>query len=181
MRFELASALGTLAATAAFVATSMPAAAASSGTLNATVSVASPCIQLDQNSIDFGSLGFSSQNAPTNGTKTAALTNCGGQSEDILARGTDATDGTNALWTLIQGGPNPCDLAGVNKFFLWSDLVGFGNPSGGGLRRDADMLIATGVGAARQATVEATVTMPCNASDGVGATAHFAFIYTASF
>src|SRR4051794_16193083 len=113
MRIKLLPPVVALVATAALTVASVPASAASSGALDATVTVASPCILLDQPSVDFGSLGFSSTAAPTNGTRTAKLTNCGGQAETIAARGTDAIVGAD-VWTLIPNriGPervtNPC-------------------------------------------------------------------------
>ena len=184
MRSKFLFAPGLVAAIVAFVVAPLPASASSSGTLNATVTVASPCILLDKDAVDFGSLGFSSTTTPTNGTKTAQLTNCGGQAEDILARGSDAVDSSSLpLWTLwgTSNQVNPCAL-GPGYFFQWSAIDGYANPNPTwSLVSSVEHVIASRVAAGTPNTLEATVTMPCSGSGGAGATAHFSFIYTASF
>ena len=100
-RFAVGVALATV-----WAGSALPALAAESGTVDAQVTVATPCILVDPPSLDFGSVPFRS---PTNPILFAQqhidLTNCGAGQEDLFGRGTDATTGGNPVWTLSPYGP----------------------------------------------------------------------------
>ena len=149
------------------------------GTVNATVTVAAPCILLDITDVDFGTKSFNtaSSNIFSQST-TLHATNCSGTDENILARGTDATNtaGT-ATWTLNSVITNPCTI-GPNTYLLTHDNLGSGI---GTALTTSDQEVATGITAGEQYAYKLTLLMPCTGSDGAGETMNLQSILTATF
>src|SRR3989442_943412 len=111
-RFAIGVALATV-----WAGSALPVLAAEGGTVDAQVTVATPCILVDPPSLDFGSLPFTS---PTNvgfGNLGIDLTNCGAGPELMFGRGTDATIGGNPVWTLRSYAYPPCP-GGLNEYSL---------------------------------------------------------------
>ena len=105
-----------------FATSAVPVFSADVGTVTATVSVASPCLELTGDSaIDFGTGAFSpvvvaSVGAERYRSERPLCVNCSGASEEIFAHGTDATGDAipPAVWGL-QPVAHPC-TAGTNKY-----------------------------------------------------------------
>jgi len=155
----------------------LPALAAEDGTVDAQVTVATPCILAEPPSLDYGTLPFRSPTNPVQFTnRNITLTNCGAGDERIFGRGTDATIGGNPVWSLVPysacaGGLNEYSLRTVdntNPLFPTSlsasnqqlDIVAAGNPSFVALLQ---------------------LVMPCSGSDGVGQIVTFQAVFTATF
>jgi hypothetical protein len=178
MKRLIAGAAGLAVAAAYFVMSALPAFSADSATVNAKVTVASPCIavQVAGGSIDFGTLTFSTPTTvvrPGNGNTT--ITNCATTNENISARGTDAT-GANATWTLIGTlFPSPCTY-GTDKYGLDVDKVAPGAVA----LTTQDQLLGSAPAGQIQHPFNTFIYMPCTGSGGAGQTMNFQIIYTAS-
>jgi len=84
------------------------------GSVNATVTMSESvvCLELSTDTIDFGLRQFG--DVGVNSTPDISASNCGGLTEDVLARGTDATGAGPTTWTLddtgtCAGGTLPTD------------------------------------------------------------------------
>lgn len=174
-------ALAVVAASIAAVAlTPLVAFGGDSGTVSAQVTVAAPCIVLgaDSTSVDFGTKSF---NTPTSNifgqSPTLIASNCSGTTENILAHGTDATNGAGDTWTLYDDFSNPCPI-GLDRYQLsYGNLAsGYGYP----LLND-DKTVATGIEAGAQHNFRLTLLMPCAGSSGAGTTMSFSTVLTATF
>jgi hypothetical protein len=178
MKRLIAVASALAVATGYFVLSALPAFSADTGTVNAKVTVASPCIavQVAGGSIDFGTLTFSTPTTvvrPGNGNTT--ITNCATTNENISARGTDAT-GANATWTLVGTlFPYPC-THGTDKYGLDVEKVGPGAVA----LTTQDQLLGNAPPGQVQHPFNTTIFMPCTGSSGAGQTMNFQIVYTAS-
>jgi hypothetical protein len=155
-----------------------PALGADNGTVDATVTVATPCVLITNpdpafSFIDYGTLAFSS--GPTNVTsqRLIAYENCGQSSERIWGTGTDAA-GTGANWQLSDDNTkNMCEFP-VNTYTL--SFAGTINTWLATTPKELEQLdggAATSVGT--------VLSMPCVGSDGVGVAMSFRILLTATF
>ena len=166
-------------ALAAFGVSAAPVFSADDATVTATVSVASPCLELSGDSaIAFGTGAFSRAASPPSELSkpvgTSSLHNCSGALEDVFARGTDATGDAipPAVWGLMPVA-HPC-TAGTNKYAARTE--------------DASHSLSLGLANATFVTLDADETrgigfsmlMPCTGSAGAGQTMSFSYVYTAA-
>jgi hypothetical protein len=155
-----------------------PAAGADNGTVDAQVTVASPCIEITTpatGTIDFGTLPFSSASDDSLGQDYVTYVNCSGSDEHIWGEGTSAS-GTTATWDLNDYlyGLN-CDQ-GLNQYKLAiSGTSVFTNLAT--TAKDLQTLAS----AADSGLLHLDLTMPCVGSDGVSDTMSFQVIFTATF
>jgi hypothetical protein len=172
-----------------FVLSALPALSADSGTVDASVSVAAPCLTVVVNGpfgpqLNFGTRGFTTPTAVsgTNVTSAVSVTNCSTGAESAYVRGTDARSTTSsATWTL-QSGVYPCSV-GANKYSLETHLRKADGtfPSGTGYAAltATNQLLESGVGpGSRDADI--ALAMPCSGSDGAGETMAFQITYSAA-
>jgi hypothetical protein len=151
------------------VVTTAPSIGADGGTVNATVSTPSPCMTLDRTSVDFGILPFVT-GYEVSGVQGVDVTNCagGGIDETLLVSATDAASTTSATVWSLSDGPDPC-LEGIDIFRLAAANSGGGGAS---LRPGIHKEVGS-VPAAAPATIDLSLTMPCEASNGQGETFGF--------
>jgi hypothetical protein len=85
------------------------------GTVNAQFSVptSAACIELSSTSIDFGSVRLGDANVPA--TPDVTVTNCAGESESILAHGSDAA-ASGSTWALVAGSATCADTLGLDNY-----------------------------------------------------------------
>lgn len=149
-----------------------PAFGDSEGTVSAQVTVAGPCIQVTPASLDFGSLGFSSDsNNPTGASRSVTATNCG-PAGSVLARGSNATSTGGATWTLEV---EPSALCSAPNRFM--QRVSNGGASFALSATENTSIRALGAGEA--APLDAFVIMPCAGSSGAGQVMTFSYLFTA--
>jgi hypothetical protein len=182
MRSRIATICALVLASGYFLLSALPALANESATVNAKVTVASPCLTVSftnpsATGLDFGTLAFGSGAGQGN---FFSLTNCSTSQESISARGTDATSSTSsAAWTLDDTffGTTTCSTnPPTNKYALDTNLM---TQTGVVRLSKTDKLVqAIAPGAA---SMHVTVIMPCSGSAGAGETMNFQFVYTASF
>lgn len=163
----------------ALTLSALPAFGDNTVTVSAKVTVASACLTVSPQSIDFGTMPF-----PTSGTFTPqggnalqqpTLTNCGVADETVYARGTDAVSSTStAKWTLIDysvwaspGGTNLYTLALLENSGFTLSLT----------TTNAQWRALSG-GATDTHSVG--IQMPRTGSDGAGETMTMQVVYTAS-
>jgi hypothetical protein len=163
---------------ACFVLSAVPAFSADSGTVNAKVTVASPCLQISfaggLTSIDYGTRPFStSTSVSSSGWDAGTVDNCAGSAENFSVKGTDAT-ATDANWTLVD--PLPCS-AGVNKYTVTVDKSPLAS---GSVALSITNQLLVNVGAGQSVALHPYIYMPCSGSDGAGKTMNFQIVYTAS-
>jgi hypothetical protein len=178
--FKAAGAAATAAAF--FFASVLPASSADSGTVQAKVTVASPCLTItgaitSMGSLDFGTLPFSTTSGNSGkGVGAGRVENCAATAENFSVRGTNAV-GTDATWTLVDPRPNNVCSAGINKYLVTptKSPVATGNV---GLSL-ADQLLVN-VPASQWVDLSVGLSMPCSGSDGAGQNMSFQIIYTAS-
>jgi hypothetical protein len=172
-RFAIGVALATV-----WVGSALPALAAENGTVDAQVTVATPCILVDPPSIDFGSLPFRSPTNPVISSLSPLiqLTNCGAGPEQMFGRGTDATIGGNPVWTLgpygpCSGGLNEYSLRAVSDYDIAHPIA----------LTTTDQVLDIAAGGNPFAVRRLDLVMPCTGSDGVGQIVTFQAIFTATF
>ena len=172
-RLVAAAAIGALA----FAASAIPAFGDGSGTVDATVTPATPCITLDASSVNFGTLPFSTSSSSASvGVASPGIiyTNCSSQEEKVYGRGSDATGGTGT-WSLTNGGVCP----GLNRYGL--DLVVItASVSNQIPMTTADTLLTTTPAGGPQPT-RLALFMPCTGSTGAGEQMQLHVTYTATF
>ena len=85
--------------------------------VNARVDIAASaaCIELNTNSIDFGSLTLGAEDMPASPTIT--VTNCSGTAETLYARGTNAS-GPSSAWTLVDSASTCANDLGLDNYRL---------------------------------------------------------------
>lgn len=152
-----------------------PALAADNGTVDAQVTVATPCIIVTPDFVDFGTLPFTPSAYDTRGVGTAPLgyESCSGIEETVFARGSDAT-GTSATWTLSRDG-YPCLNPSPNLYRLWLNAQTSLSLS----TQDQQLEV---VAAGAPGTVTAlNIHMPCAGSDGAGELMSLQVVFTATF
>jgi hypothetical protein len=158
-----------------------PGFAAGSGTVNAQVTGESACVILSALSVNYGTLPFSSDGGnPSSAGQTISYTNCGGTTEKIYGRGTDATGGNgSATWTLGSP-PQLCPDRGLNnyRFGIYQNTSG---PPVGIEFSKTDALIETVSAGAAGLADTLYIHMPCVGSSGAGLTMSFQAMFTASF
>ena len=154
-----------------------PALAAETGTVDATVTVASPCITVGD-PIDYGTLGFApTGSVPSPATGTTTYQNCSSEVEVVDALGTDAS-GTGASWTLQD--QQPClGTTDLNEYRVelkdW-EQISFALSST--VARPVDPAFAV---SAVPTTLTTYLYMPCSGSSGAGLTMSFQIQLIAHF
>ncbi len=170
-RLAVAVALATVWASSA-----IPVLAADSGTVDAQVTVATPCIIVSPTTVDFGTLPFTTLAIQGYGARSIQLQNCGTGPEQMYVRGTDATFGSSTVWTLVAA--DPCS-GGLNEYFLRARDNSNTGPFVG--LTTTDQVLETVSAGSNALTNEIQLVMPCTGSDGVGQTVTFQAIFTATF
>jgi hypothetical protein len=149
-----------------------PAFGDSEGTVSGRVSVAAPCIEVTPAQLDFGTLGLSpNATSPVGASRPLTVTNCGTASENVFARGTNATSTAGTTWTLE---PNLSDLCStLNRFTQAIDT----GPLSIGLST-ANQAVAS-VAGGQASSLNALLVMPCVGSGGAGEVMTFSYLFTA--
>jgi hypothetical protein len=161
-----------LLAACAIGASATPAFGDPEGTVSAQVTVAAPCIQVTPAQLDFGTLGFSPNAAsPLGASRGLTVTNCGSGSENVLARGTNATSTGGTTWTLE---PNQGDLCSTTNRF--TQRIDTGPLS---LPLSTQNSSVGSVVSGQPAQWNALLVMPCAGSGGAGEIMTFSYIFTA--
>lgn len=150
-----------------------PAGAGESESIDATVTVAGPCITLPATPIDFGTVGFSQATLNTVDLADPMLvTNCsGGQNQEVYAQASAAAGSGTGAWSVNQWNQIDlmCDLgvdifaAGLNSAWLSSA---------------ADTLVYAS--SLSSFNVTPRLVMPCTGSSGVGEVMTFTYSLTAA-
>jgi hypothetical protein len=166
-RAGLALALGGILA-----ANAAPTFTADNGTVEASVTVATPCLVVTPGQIDFGTLPFSTTQISF-GVAPISYTNCSESPERVYGRGTDASGGGSATWSLSTV---PCNGT-LNNYT--QGVTRPGNPAT--FLTTTDLELETVAGNLAGAYNQASITMPCAGSDGTGSYMSFQFIFTATF
>jgi hypothetical protein len=154
------------------------------GTVQATVTAATPCLLIQgSTSINFGTATFSTAgpqfgNALAKPVGTSTLANCTAAAELLFARATDATGSGNAAWSLQPNLDNPC-TAGTDKFSVMSGDGSFNQFLSTTNGEFASISAAGTLGDTKP--IGFSMFMPCSGSSGAGQTMSFAYIYTATF
>ena len=162
-----------LALIALWATSASPILASDNGTVDATVTVATPCISILTPTIDFGTLPFSAQDIDGTGQYSVSYENCGATTERIWAAGTDAT-GTSATWNLIDYLTTACDQPlNTYRIQVARDSISANLTE----TAQALELLASSTGS----YVGTTLFMPCSGSDGVGQVMSFQILFTATF
>ena len=160
-----------LALASLWVASATPILAADNGTVDAQVTVATPCVLVSPTSLDFGTLpfgGFTSQ--------SLQYSNCGTADESIYARATNAS-GVSAAWSLTQRGSCAAGPT-VDEYRL--DLYANSNQLVRVLSL-VDQLVEPLAAGASSVDSSAAIFMPCAGSSGIGTVMSFQIIFTATF
>jgi hypothetical protein len=174
------------AVSAVFLVWAMPSFSADSGTVNARVSVAAPCLTATVTwpsapTLDFGSQSFTTPAQPggTSLNDAVSITNCGSGSENVLVRGTDATTTTSSAAWQLQSTDATCSV-GANKYFVNTtirDANGQKVYPATTLTTANQLLANIGTGSR---SVTPLMIMPCSGSTGAGDSMSFDIVFTAS-
>jgi hypothetical protein len=191
MKRIITTAVGALGAAAAyFVLSALPAFSAETSTVNAKVTVASPCITISlvggATELNFGvqPLATPANNANSSNFGTL-VTSCSPSTQNVTAKGTDATGGA-ALWSLTDSssGTSICGL-GKNRYSIRLEPVEKDTSTIKSLgpalvlsSQSSKPVYAPAAGA--EFVPQTNLFMPCSGSDGAGQTMSFQIIYTAS-
>lgn len=146
--------------------------AADNGSVDAQVTVATPCIVVTPSVLDFGTVPFG-------GLAGLALqyTNCGQADENIYGRATDAS-GPSGTWSLDPLRASCAASPGVNQYRI--DVYGNSNALVRPLGLVDSSIELLGSGASSVDTLVA-IFMPCAGSDGIGESMSFQITFTATF
>ncbi|HEX5590323.1 MAG TPA: hypothetical protein VFX65_08555 [Candidatus Limnocylindrales bacterium] len=146
----------------------------STGTVDAVVTMASSavCLELSTSSIDFGTRRFGEVGAE--GAPSIGITNCGGVTESILARGTHAV-GADGAWALVASGSCVDATLALDQYRL--RLFNPGTDDELSLTTTNQALDTMAAGS----TVNNTALMdtPCPGSSGAGGVVSMQILFTA--
>ena len=158
-----------IAALSVFAVSATPAFTADNGTVNMTIQVASPCITVSPQSVEFTPKTFSaSATEPTTSDASAMpeVTNCAAASESLFMQASNAAGSLGAQWSLTS----PSGI-GVNQYALkvgqqaaTPGLAAFGSLAAGDTRKNPLVLY-----------------MPTAGSAGSGQTMSMSVTFTATF
>lgn len=165
-----------VALTTAWAGLPITALSAESGTVDAQVIVATPCIIVSPTALDFGTLSFTTIAVQGYSPRAIQLQNCGNSPEQMYVRGTDATVAGTTVWSLVPA--DPCS-GGLNEYFLRARDNSNTGPFVG-LDKTDQFLETVGAGSIGL-TNELQLVMPCTGSDGAGQTVNFQAVFTATF
>jgi DNA-binding beta-propeller fold protein YncE len=163
-----------------------------SGSLAGTITAASepggPCLIVGGSTIDFGTQTFNDGSVPpVVGTidggeqDSFSVENCGDDSVELLARGTDAVSRTSdAAWDLlpITGGDTSCTVTGPDTTNVYG-LVNEGEGSGSQSLSTSDTTVNPALAAGHTRSHQVFIQMPCVGSAGAGETFDLTVTYTA--
>lgn len=135
-----------------------------SGTVDATVTMrtSQACLELSTATIDFGTRSFGDVAIPA--TPDITVTNCSGNPEDVLARGTDATGAGPTTWTLNDAGTCEGGTLPTDNYSLL--VAPSGAPAATRLSTSNKMLETLSSGEANVHVAQ--IDTPCPGSDGAG-------------
>jgi hypothetical protein len=159
------------------------AAADSSGAVTGTVAVPAaptPCITIDNTSVDFGSLGLSPNSTQTvagDANPATTVTNCSGSTiQQLYAHGSDAVGSGTGLWSLVASGA-PCS-AGPDKYRYSLRPVGAATSSATYMT-NTDAFLSSAFSSSLAFTHR--IYMPCTGSSGAGETMTTNVTFTVTF
>jgi hypothetical protein len=176
---------GLIVAAACLVLSAMPAFGDESGTINAKVRVAAPCLTVAVSGgvLDFGTLPFTTSSSPgvgVQGNGFSTVTNCGQSAQSLAVRGTDATaaGSSGALWSLVtfSGQGNLCTL-GPDKYSVLVD--DFTTLTGTVVTKTNQVMPKPVLQPGATESIDYDFYMPCSGSGGAGETMNLQIIYTA--
>lgn len=139
-----------------------------------TIPSSATCIELSTTSVSFGTVPFGSEGASA--TPNIGVTNCSAASASIYARGTDADDGADAHWALVDSTATCADTLGLDAFRL--GLVSHQSAEETGLSTTNKLLETQPAGATP--VFHLTTVTPCPGSTGSGSTMSMQVIFVAT-
>jgi len=142
--------------------------------VNATVTVASPCLTVTPPVLDFGTLPFSFPGDVGHDTRTVNVNNCGANDERLFARSTDASLAGQPVWTLSPTNSTPC----LNHYSVRA-YQSAGQTAIDLSTSDAALDILAAGGSSFYDSL--VLIMPCTGSTGAGEVVSFNVTYTATF
>lgn len=143
------------------------------GTVSATVTVASPCIEVTPAGLDFGVLPLTTgPKEPSGGVRPVTARNCSGGPATLLARGTSASSPAGKTWALRDA--SIAGLCSETNTYMTSILTAPGRIS---LSSEADTTVQS-LAVDETAALNAELIMPCTVSGGAGETMTFSYIFT---
>jgi hypothetical protein len=169
----------------ATAATAVPAFSADSGTVAVSVTAqapAAPCLTVTPETVDFGTLPFSSSNTDISQRDADITFNfCGTASGQVLLGSTTPATGPSGSWTPRNDGGNVQPCPGPNQFYL--TIFGFANgiPALYMTGTPAPVLGAGGdpLSFAGSILTKLIIRMPCKGSNGAGETKTLTTTFTA--
>ena len=174
-------------AAAALAASAAPAFTADSGSVTVNVTAqapAAPCLTVTPETVDFGTLPFSTPSGAPFTTKNITLTSCGSAGENLLGSATNA-NGPSGTWVLVNpvlsGGVGPIcpttDTFYMDIFtFAFLDLFLSGTPAPV-LASDGGPPAVLSPGTAYPSQLN--LAMPCQGSNGAGESKTFTVTFMA--
>jgi hypothetical protein len=159
----------------------LPARGADSGQVTLTIQVATPCLNVGPASLLFPSKAFSAS-AASPSTATASprhvVTNCGGASELLFVRGSNAASAASgATWALVP----PANID-TNKYGLELDEWDVAKAASiGGPSLSIQDKPLSSLAPSKPREFDARITLPTSGSDGGGQTMGMSITYTATF
>jgi hypothetical protein len=161
----------------AWACAATPMLAADSGSVDAQVTVATPCLVVAPGAVDFGTLTFGS-----NAYAGVTYTNCGSTYEKVYGRATDA-DGASGAWSLSPAfvGGASCASDPVTDAYRLNVLSNASFTFSPVALSTTDQLVETVASSATGDGDRLYITMPCPGSSGGGEVMSFQITYTATF
>ena len=171
MKRRIAIASAVALGVGAFAVSALPAGAADSASVNLSIAVASPCILVSHDNVQFDPATFSpSVDSPTTSLAKSSyqVANCSQKSEPLFVKATDASGPNGAAWTLV----NRTNI-GVNQYGLEVDHQALSK---------VDQAVASGALLPSESRPTSQLLfMPLTGSDGAGQTMSLSITYTATF
>lgn len=146
------------------------------GTVDAVVAMAASvvCLELSTTSIDFGTRQFGDVGAAA--APLIDITNCGGVSETILARGTDASGAGPSAWSLVSTGSCVDETLGLDEFRLTLEDQATADRMSLTTTNTTLHSLAGGASASHEALIDT----PCPGSSGAGVVMAMQIVFVAT-
>lgn len=166
-------------ATGALAALPPVAAAQDAGTVTGTVTTPSPCLTIDDTSIDFGSRPFDTGGAVDDyeADSRTTVTNCSGTGQNLFVQGSHAVGASMAQWNLVTDNQF-CPVRGTNRYQY---MLGAEPEVQGQFLSTANQLFTASFTAGSPLAVRHVIRMPCAGSAGAGTAMSTSVQFTATF
>jgi hypothetical protein len=177
-----------IAAVASVGLTARPVFSQDSGVVNATVTVATPCLTVPSTTINYGTKGFANTIIGDSWVNAAQfmVESCSPTPQSLSARG-QAMTGISAAWSLSSAGllttcyqDGPTQPITLNRY---KHKITYGPPASPTviLLTTSDTVLGTMSAIGTAYNVTPRLYMPCSGSDGVGQAMSTTITFTASY